>query len=169
MELILAPKPKRSKLYNKFNREFPKPMELNQNKPFEIDISPISSFIKINESSKILNKSNNSLFYSSSYAFESLITDFEQRTKNYEAEVTTEIIGILSKPYTTSKNETKTFEFNEFNNDTSRKMKQATNINIKRTNFNYVQRPHFQNKGMRCTRKTLLDNLRKNSCQKEDN
>ena len=103
MEMILAPKPKRSILFHKRNREelinVPWYEYENFNKihlmnPFEIDISPIGSFMNFQDNKLLTHNYSNSL--TNLFNVNNLFLENSFNTNNYAKEATTEIIEILS-------------------------------------------------------------------------
>jgi len=169
MELILAPKPRRSILFNKRNREVYIPWEESKQincSPFDLDISPISSFMTIQENNNsLLGKATNnssSLFISNFYAFGE---DFKPERKNsynsyenYENVATTEIIGILSEGNLDKLKVIPNAKM-ELNVSYITKIKKIKPIYSSKTNNN-IKRPYC-NKSSKHTKMPLLDKLRK--------
>jgi len=173
MDTISAPKPKRSILYNKLNREVNLPCKTNLNimhidSPFELDISPIVSLNNsINNFLTSTNKSNSfhSLSYSNVYGIEDFICNYgnSKKLNNYEYEASKEIVGILlsnnMEISAVNKSNVKISDSNNF----SKKIKiiKETPICHHHANNKYIHKPYF-NKVCKCPKMPLLDKLRRN-------
>lgn len=177
MELILAPKPKRSFIFNRKQREFIKPViHITDQNPFEIDISPIASFIgyqdKNSKRKDIMNHSHShclnnsgSLFCSTLYNFEKIIKeiDVEELKQRCEYEASSEIINILSA----TKEKVKLITSNNSNAITNFMGIGKTNIKTEQSccindnTYNKMKRPYFNKNILKYgnSKRPLIDKL----------